>query len=80
MVGNWVAAVVRNRAGKRLNSLALIADGAHAAADAYVSLAVVVSAGLVAIGLPLADPLLALGVSFLIFHIAWEAWRTVRAA
>jgi len=42
--GNWVAAIIRSRAGRRLGSPALIADGAHARADAYVSLAVVASA------------------------------------
>jgi divalent metal cation (Fe/Co/Zn/Cd) transporter len=42
--GNWVAAVVRGRAGRRLASAALIADGDHARADAYVSLAVVAGA------------------------------------
>src|SRR3712207_7276638 len=39
-VGNWVAAIVRTRGGRRLHSPALIADGDHARADAYVSLAV----------------------------------------
>jgi divalent metal cation (Fe/Co/Zn/Cd) transporter len=37
--GNRVAAQIRTRAGHRLDSPALIADGAHAGADAYVSLA-----------------------------------------
>src|SRR5919202_1526593 len=36
--GNRVAAVVRERAGRRTGSAALIADGAHARADAWVSL------------------------------------------
>src|SRR3954471_11710803 len=39
--GNYVAAQVRLRAGRRLDSAALIADGHHARADAYVSLAVI---------------------------------------
>ena len=39
-------------------TLSLIADGAHARAGAYVSLAVVATAGVVDIGLPIADPLL----------------------
>ena len=38
------------RAGRRLDSPALIADGNHARADAYVSLAVVASAIVVALG------------------------------
>src|SRR5690242_17532595 len=36
--GNWLAAIVRTRAGRRLESPALVADGDHARADAYVSL------------------------------------------
>ena len=49
--GNLVAARIRLRAGRRLDSPALIADGHHARADAYVSLAVVASAAVVAIGI-----------------------------
>jgi hypothetical protein len=48
--GNLVAAHIRTRAGRRLHSPALIADGDHARADAYVSLAVVASAATVALG------------------------------
>jgi hypothetical protein len=40
-LGNLVAARVRTRAGERLNSPALIADGHHARADAHVRLAVI---------------------------------------
>src|SRR3954469_4306566 len=36
--GSWAAALVRTRAGRRLDSPALVADGAHARADAFVSL------------------------------------------
>jgi cation diffusion facilitator family transporter len=77
--GNWVAALVRSRAGRRLDSPALVADGAHARADAYVSLAVVASAAVVAIGLPIADPLIGLGITLVILRITWDSWRTVRA-
>jgi divalent metal cation (Fe/Co/Zn/Cd) transporter len=52
---DWIAAIIRSRAGRRLDSLALVADGADARADAYVSLAVVASASAVAAGLQLAD-------------------------
>jgi divalent metal cation (Fe/Co/Zn/Cd) transporter len=34
---NWIAAQIRTRAGRSLGSPALIADGEHARADAYVS-------------------------------------------
>ena len=48
--GTWIAALIRTRAGRRLHSAALIADAAHA--RAYVSLAVIASAAVVAIGYP----------------------------
>src|SRR3954453_14491427 len=76
--GNRVAAPIRPRAGRRLDSPALIADGAHARADAYVSLAVIASAAVVAIGLPVADPLIGLAITLVILRITWDSWRTVR--
>jgi cation diffusion facilitator family transporter len=76
--GNWVAAAIRTRAGHRLDSPALIADGAHARADAYVSLAVVASAGAVAAGVDVADPLIGLAITVVILRITWQSWRTVR--
>ena len=76
-LGNFTAARVRKRAGRRLDSPALIADGNHAAADAYVSLAVIASAAVVAIGLPVADPLIGLAITFVILRITWQSWNTV---
>jgi cation diffusion facilitator family transporter len=77
-LGNWIAAVVRTRAGARLDSPALIADGNHARADAYVSLAVVASAAVVAAGVPIADPLIGLAITLVILRITWQSWKTVR--
>jgi cation diffusion facilitator family transporter len=79
-VGNWVAARIRTRAGERLESAALIADGNHARADAYVSLAVVVSAGVVALGARIGDPAIGLAITVVILRITWSSWRTVRSA
>jgi cation diffusion facilitator family transporter len=76
--GNWVAAQVRTRAGRRLDSPALIADGAHARADAYVSLAVIASAVVVGLGLHVGDPLIGLAITIVILRITWQSWRTVR--
>lgn len=78
-VGNWIAGIVRTRAGRRLDSPALLADGAHARADAYVSLAVVASAAVVALGFDLGDPLIGLAITFVILRITINSWRTVRA-
>jgi len=77
-VGNRIAARIRTRAGHRLDSPALIADGNHARADAYVSLAVIASAIVVALGAPVADPLIGLGITAVILKITWDSWRTVR--
>lgn len=77
--GNWLAAIIRTRAGRRLTSPALVADGAHARADAYVSLAVVATAAAVALGLERADPLIGLGITLVILRITRDSWRTIRA-
>jgi cation diffusion facilitator family transporter len=76
--GNWVAAIIRTRAGHRLDSPALVADGNHARADSYVSLAVVVTTAAIALGLPIADPLIGLAITAIILKITWDSWRTVR--
>lgn len=77
-MGNYIAAKVRLRAGDRLHSPALVADGHHARADAYVSLAVIASAAVVAIGAPIADPLIGLAITIVILRITWQSWATVR--
>ena len=76
-IGNEIAAQVRLRAGRRLHSPALIADGNHARVDGFVSLAVVASAALVAVGLPRADPLIGLVITAVILKITWDSWRVV---
>lgn len=77
-VGNEIAAVVRTRAGRRLDSAALIADGNHARVDGLVSLGVVVSAAVVAIGLEAADPVIGLAIAVVILRITWQSFQTVR--
>jgi divalent metal cation (Fe/Co/Zn/Cd) transporter len=76
-VGNELAAQVRLRAGRRLASPALIADGNHARTDGLVSLGVMLSAALVALGLPIADPILAIVITSAILWITWQSWLTV---
>lgn len=79
-VGNELAAHVRLSAGRRLASAALIADGRHARVDGFVSLGVVVSAILVALGAQIADPIIGLVITLTILRITWEAWHEVRRA
>lgn len=76
--GNAVAARIRIRAGHRLDSPALIADGNHARSDALVSLGVIASAGVVAAGVPVADPLIGLVMTAVILRITVQSWRIVR--
>jgi divalent metal cation (Fe/Co/Zn/Cd) transporter len=76
--GNFIAARIRLSAGRRLDSPALIADGHHARADAHVSLAVIASAVVVALGLDIGDPLIGLGITLVILRITWQSWTMVR--
>jgi cation diffusion facilitator family transporter len=77
-VGNEIAALIRLRAGKRLRSPALVADGYHARTDGFVSLGVVGSAIVVALGFEIGDPLIGLAITLVILRITWHSWRTIR--
>jgi Co/Zn/Cd efflux system component len=75
--GNEAAAHVRLRAGRRLSSPALVADGNHARTDGFVSLGVLASAVLVGLGANVADPIIGLVITLVILRITWQSWRTV---
>jgi cation diffusion facilitator family transporter len=79
-VGNELAAQVRLSAGRRLASAALVADGRHARVDGFVSLGVVASAVVVALGWQTGDPVIGLVIVATILRITWQAWREVRSA
>ncbi len=79
-VGNEIAAQIRLRAGRRLASPPLVADGYHARTDGFVSLGVVGSAIIVALGLNIGDPLIGLAITLVILRITVQSWRTIRAA
>jgi divalent metal cation (Fe/Co/Zn/Cd) transporter len=76
-LGNEIAAQVRLRAGKRLSSPALVADGNHARVDGVVSLGVVASAIVVSLGAEIGDPIIGLLITLVILKITWDSWRTV---
>jgi cation diffusion facilitator family transporter len=78
-MGNEIAAFIRLRAGRKLNSPALVADGYHARTDGLVSLGVVLSAMVVALGLEIGDPLIGLAITLVILRITWHSWETIRA-
>lgn len=72
----WVA-LYRIRVGHRIGSAALIADGLHARTDGFTSLAVLCSAGGVALGFPLADPIVGLLITAAILAVLRTAARDV---
>ena len=76
-LGNELAAQIRLRAGKRLDSPALVADGNHARIDGLVSLGVVASAIGLWLGAEIADPIVGLLITLVILRITWDSWRTV---
>ena len=56
-----------------------MADGNHARADGFVSLGVVASAIIVALGFERGDPVIGLVITAVILKITWDSWRTVSA-
>jgi cation diffusion facilitator family transporter len=76
-VGNELVAAYRIRVGRRIGSAALVADGLHARTDGITSLAVVFSAGAVALGYPLADPVIGLLITVAILAVLRTAARDV---
>jgi cation diffusion facilitator family transporter len=76
-LGNEIVARYRIVVGRRIGSAALVADGLHARTDGFTSLAVVLGAGGVALGFPLADPLIGLGITVAIVFVLRDAAREV---
>ncbi|BDX31568.1 putative cation efflux system protein [Mycobacterium antarcticum] len=76
-IGNELVAVYRIRVGRRIGSVALVADGLHARTDGFTSLAVLFGAGGVALGFPLADPIIGLLITAAILAVLRTAVRDV---
>lgn len=76
-VGNELVAHYRIRVGRQIGSAALVADGLHARTDGFTSLAVVLGAGGVAAGFPLADPVVGLLITLAILVVLRSAARDV---
>jgi cation diffusion facilitator family transporter len=76
-LGNEIVARYRIVVGRRIGSAALVADGLHARTDGFTSLAVVLGAGGVALGFPLADPVIGLGITVAILFVLRDAAREV---
>jgi cation diffusion facilitator family transporter len=76
-IGNEWVAVYRLRAGRRIGSAALVADGYHARIDGFTSLAVVAGVAGVALGFDLADPIAGLLISVVILRIVWQSIKVI---
>ncbi|BDT94171.1 putative cation efflux system protein [Nocardia sputorum] len=76
-LGNETVALYRIRVGRRIGSAALIADGLHARTDGFTSLAVLLGAAGVALGFPLADPIVGLLITIAILAVLRTAARDV---
>lgn len=76
-VGNEAVARIRIKAGKKIGSAALIADGFHARTDGFTSLSVLIGALGVWLGYPLADPIIGLFISVVICRVVWQSSKSV---
>jgi cation diffusion facilitator family transporter len=76
--GNEIAARIRLKAGQRLASPALIADGNHARIDGFVSLGVLASALAAGVGATIIDPMIGVAITVVILKITVDSWRTVQ--
>lgn len=72
-LGNEAVAQYRIRAGERIGSAALVADGYHARTDGLTSLAVLLGVAGVWLGFPQADPLVGLGITVAILFVLKDA-------
>ncbi len=77
--GNETVARYRIVVGRRIGSAALVADGLHARTDGFTSLAVLVGAGGVALGFPMADPIVGLLITVAILAVLRSAASQVLA-
>lgn len=75
--GNEVVAIYRIRAGRRIGSAALIAEGQHARTDALTSLAVAIGVIGAWTGLPWLDPVIGLVIAAVIVMVLIGSMRTV---
>jgi cation diffusion facilitator family transporter len=75
--GNELVAAYRIREGRRIGSMALVADGHHARTDGLTSLGVVAGGIGAALGFERADPLAGLAIAVVILYVLWRAGRIV---
>ncbi|UXA07872.1 cation diffusion facilitator family transporter [Mycobacterium sp. SMC-2] len=76
-LGNEGVASYRIRVGRRIGSAALVADGLHARTDGFTSLAVLFGAIGVALGYPIADPVVGMTITVAIVAVLYRAVRDI---
>jgi cation diffusion facilitator family transporter len=75
--GNELVARYRITVGRKIGSAALVADGLHARADGFTSLAVLIGAAGVALGWKRADPVVGLLITVAILAVLRQAAREI---
>lgn len=78
-IGNEAVAQYKISAGRRLRSIALVADGRHSRIDGVASLGAAVGVLGAMLGAPILDPIAGLVITVIIAGVAWETGRTVTA-
>jgi cation diffusion facilitator family transporter len=76
-IGNEAVSVFRIRVGREIGSAALVADGYHSRVDGFTSLAVLIGVIGVALGVPILDPIVGIGITIAILFIVRDAARSV---
>ncbi|GII56149.1 cation efflux system protein [Planotetraspora thailandica] len=76
LANEWVARY-RIKVGREIGSAALVADGLHARADGFTSLAVLLGAAGSALGFPIADPIVGLLITVAILYVLRDAAREI---
>lgn len=76
-LGNEIVAIYRIRGGKRIGSAALIAEGQHARADGFTSLAVAVGITFAWFGFPQVDAIVGIFIAVVILGIMFSSLRQV---
>jgi len=76
-LGNEAVALLRLKVGKEIGSAALIADGYHARADGWTSLAVLIGTIGTWCGYPIVDPIVGCVITLAIVRIVWESGATI---
>jgi cation diffusion facilitator family transporter len=76
-VGNEIVGVFRIRVGQEIGSVALVADGYHSRVDGFTSLSVLIGVLGVALGVPILDPIVGIGITIAILFIVKDAATAV---